>query len=125
MFYEETRATIPELSTHKDHGPVVQSIISLTSSLRGQLVKCFTILQPNSLKFLSKNGRSFCSSKASHIFSAKIFGIFQILTFEILTSCKINEVVTFEQLGPCVKLNIISQISTIFIWVKNDAFMPL
>ena len=25
-------------------GPVVQSIISLTSSLRGQIVKCFTIL---------------------------------------------------------------------------------
>ena len=27
-----------------DQGPVVQSIISLTSSLRGQLVKCFTTL---------------------------------------------------------------------------------
>ena len=26
----------------KHQGPVVQSIISLTSSLRGQLVKCFT-----------------------------------------------------------------------------------
>ena len=25
-------------------GPVVQSIVSLTSSLRGQLVKCFMIL---------------------------------------------------------------------------------
>ena len=28
----------------KDLGPVVQSIVSLTSSLRGQLVKCFTTL---------------------------------------------------------------------------------
>ena len=27
-----------------DQGPVVQSIVSLTSSLRGQLVKCFTTL---------------------------------------------------------------------------------
>ena len=26
------------------HGPVVQSIVSLTSLLRGQLVKCFTTL---------------------------------------------------------------------------------
>ena len=26
------------------HGPVVQSIVSLTSSLRGQLIKCFTTL---------------------------------------------------------------------------------
>ena len=28
----------------KSLGPVVQSIVSLTSSLRGQLVKCFTTL---------------------------------------------------------------------------------
>ena len=28
----------------KDQGPVVQSIVSLTSSLRGQLVKCLTTL---------------------------------------------------------------------------------
>ena len=27
-----------------EQGPVVQSIVSLTSSLRGQLVKCFTTL---------------------------------------------------------------------------------
>ena len=32
-------------------GPVVQSIISLTSSLRGQLVWCFMALQPNTLIF--------------------------------------------------------------------------
>ena len=29
--------------------PVVQSIVSLTSSLRGQLVKCFVTLYPNTL----------------------------------------------------------------------------
>ena len=29
---------------HEHQGPVVQSIVSLTSSLRGQLVKCFTTL---------------------------------------------------------------------------------
>ena len=34
-------------------GPVVQSIASLTSSLRGQLVKCFTTLYP-------KNTNIFC-----------------------------------------------------------------
>ena len=32
-------------------GPVVQSIVSLTSSLKGQLVKCFTTLQPCTLIF--------------------------------------------------------------------------
>ena len=29
---------------HQDQGPVVQSIVSSTSLLRGQLVKCFTTL---------------------------------------------------------------------------------
>ena len=35
-------------------GPVVQSLFSLTSSLRGQLVKCFVTLLPNTLIFLLK-----------------------------------------------------------------------
>ena len=33
-------------------GPIVQSIVSLTSSLRGQLVKCFMTLKPDTLIFL-------------------------------------------------------------------------
>ena len=56
-------------------GPVVQSILSLTSSLRGQLVKCFTTLLPKTMIFfVAKNERSFCSAKASHIFSTKNIG---------------------------------------------------
>ena len=35
---------ISEKNSSADLGPVVQSIVSLTSSLRGQLIKCFTIL---------------------------------------------------------------------------------
>ena len=36
---------VPSLNlTLKALGPVVQSIVSLKSSLRGQLVKCFTTL---------------------------------------------------------------------------------
>ena len=31
-------------SINPHQGPVVQSIVSLTSSLRGQLIKCFTTL---------------------------------------------------------------------------------
>ena len=63
-----------------DQGPVVQSIVSLTSSLRGQLVKCFKTLLPNTLIFFVEKMR-----EASHIFSSKNIGIFQILAFEILT----------------------------------------
>ena len=33
---------LSEVLSIKGRGPVVQSIVSLTSSLRGQLVKCFT-----------------------------------------------------------------------------------
>ena len=42
--------------------------------------------------------RSFCTAKASHIFSTKNIGIFEILTFEILTLT--NDVVSFEQPDP-------------------------
>ena len=53
-------------------GPVVQSIISLTSSLRGQLVKCFTTLSPNTLIFFVEKVRE--AFKASHMFSTKNIG---------------------------------------------------
>ena len=36
---------------------VVQNIVSLTSSLRGQLVQCFMTLLPNTLKFFVENMR--------------------------------------------------------------------
>ena len=58
-------------------GPVVQSIVSLTSSLRGQLVKCFTTKYTEI--FVEKN-----EGKASHIFSTKNIGIFEKLTSENL-----------------------------------------
>ena len=52
-----------------DQAPVVQSIVSLTRSLRGQFVECFQTLLPNTLIFFAKkNERSFCTAKASHIF---------------------------------------------------------
>ena len=72
---------------YKYQGPVhvVQSIVSLTSSLRGQLVKCFTTLYPNTVIFFVVKIRE-AFAKASHIFSTKNVGIFEILTFESLTS---------------------------------------
>ena len=38
-------------------GPVLQSIVSLTSSLRGQLVKCFNTLLLNTLIFFVEKMR--------------------------------------------------------------------
>ena len=47
-------------TTRGNQGPVVQSIISLTSSLRGQLVKCFMALLPNTMiVVVEKIGKAF------------------------------------------------------------------
>ena len=43
--------------SHNSLGPVVQCIISLMSSLRGQLIKCFTTLLPNKLIFVPEKMR--------------------------------------------------------------------
>ena len=68
-------------------GPVVQSIVSLTSSLRGQLVTSFTTLLPNTLKFfVEKMKKAFAVQNLLSFFSTKNIGIFEILVFEILTN---------------------------------------
>ena len=57
----------------KDQGPVVQSIVSLTSSLRGQLVKYFMTLLLNTLKFfVEKMREAFALQKLLTLFQQKI-----------------------------------------------------
>ena len=60
-----------------DVGPIVQSVVSLTSSLR---VISLTVLAGSVYNilifFAEKNVSSFCTAKATHIFSAKNFSIF-------------------------------------------------
>ena len=69
-------------------GPVVLSIVSLTSLLRGQLIRCFTTLQPNTLQFfVEKIREAFAMQKLLKFFNKKYRGIFKILMFEILTKC--------------------------------------
>ena len=58
-------------------------MVSLMSSLRGQLVKCFMTLQKNTIIFFAEKMRE-AFTKASLIFSTKNIGIFEILKFEIL-----------------------------------------
>ena len=56
----------------KYQGPVVQSIVSLTSSLRGHLVKCFTTLQPNTLIFfVEKTREAFALQKLLTVYQQK------------------------------------------------------
>ena len=59
-------------------GPVVQSIVSLTSSLRGQLVKCFMTLLPNTLIFfVDKVREAFAMQKLLTFFQQKILAYFR------------------------------------------------
>ena len=58
------------------------SCSKLTSSLRGQLVECFTTLLPITRIFFVEKMR-----EASQLFSTKNIGIFEILKFKILTKC--------------------------------------
>ena len=54
-------------------GPVVQSIFSLMSSLRGELVKCFTTLYPNTpIFFVEKMREAFALQKLLKVFQQKI-----------------------------------------------------
>ena len=80
-------------------GPVVQSIVSLTSSL---VVKILTVLAStisNSQVFLLKNVRSFCKCKSySHFFSKNI-SISAICNDQHFNDTLTNNIVSFEQLG--------------------------
>ena len=56
------------------------------SSLRGLLLSILQLYKQIHWYFLLKKWECYCTAKASHIFSTKNIGIFEILTFEILTS---------------------------------------
>ena len=70
-----------------ESGPVVQSIVSLTSSLRGRLVKCFTTLLSNTLIFFVDKMR-------------EAFALQKLLTFyqqNFFNKTLTNDIVSFEQ----------------------------
>ena len=88
--------------THvRGQGPVVQSVVSLTSSLR---VISLTVLADSiyniQIFFAEKNVSSFCTAKSySHFFSKKFQHICVSLDVNFNESLT-NDVVSFEQLGP-------------------------
>ena len=82
-------------------GPVVQSIVSLTSL---SVVKMLTVLVStisNSQVFLLKKiVSSFCKCKSySHFFSKNI-SIYAIINDQSFNDMLTNDIVSFEQLGP-------------------------
>ena len=68
---EVTKSKIKGL--YDKQGPVVQSIVSLTSLLRGQLVKCFKNLYAHTLIFfVEKTREAFAVQKPLSFFQQKI-----------------------------------------------------
>ena len=85
----------------KNQGPVVQSVVSLTSSLR---VISLTVVADSIhnilIFFAEKNVSSFCTAKATHIFFSKKFQHICISLNVNFNESLTNDVVSFEQLGP-------------------------
>ena len=88
---------MPMLEKSKNEGPVVQSVVSLTSSLR---VISLTILAESIYNILIFFAEKMCV--AFHIFSAKNLHICVSLDVNFNESLT-NDVVSFEQLGPDLK----------------------
>ena len=83
-----------------DLGPVVQSIISLMSSL---VVKVLTVLVStisNSQVFLLKKWVAFANAKAAHIFFSKNSSIYAIFNDQRFNYTLTYDIISFEQLGP-------------------------
>ena len=81
-------------------GPVVQSVISLTSSL---VVKMLTVLVSaisNSQVFLLENVSSFCKCKSYPHFFSKNINVYAIFNDQSFNDTLTNDIVSFEQLGP-------------------------
>ena len=89
----------------KQLGPVVQSIVSLTTSLRRQLVKYMPLNYQIHCYFLLEKCENLLHCKGFSLFSTNNNSVFVIFTFENLTKRSLtNDVVNFEQPAPEVIL---------------------
>ena len=87
-----------------DLGPVLQSIVRLTSSLVAKMLIFLVSTISNSHVFLLKNNvSSFCICKSySHFFSKNI-SIYAIFNDQSLNDTLTNDIVSFKELGPEAK----------------------
>ena len=77
MAKSNTQRITLKIHTYHNQCPVVQSVVSLTSSLRViSLIVLADSIYSIPIFFAEKNVSSFCTAKATHIFSAKNFRIF-------------------------------------------------
>ena len=78
-------------------GPVVQSVVSLTSSLR---VISLTVLADSVYNILIFFAEKMCTAKATHIFFSKKFQNICVSLEVNFNESLTNDIVSFEQLGP-------------------------
>ena len=87
-------------------GPVVQSILSLTSSLVVKMLTALVSTVSNSVIFAEKNVSSFCKCKSYSHFFTKNISLYAIFNDQSFNDTLINNIVSFEQLGPDLDLTI-------------------
>ena len=68
---------------HNDQGPVVQGIVNLTSSLKGEVLKCFMSLLPKTIFFVEKMGEAFALQKLFPFFQQGILANFNYKRLKI------------------------------------------
>ena len=81
-------------------GLVVQSDVSLTSSLVVRMLTVLVSTISNSQVFLLKNMSSFCKCKSYEHFFSKNFSIYAVFNDQSFNDTLTNDIVSIEQLGP-------------------------
>ena len=88
-------------SNFENQGPVIQSIISLPSSLVVKMLTALVSTISNSVVFLLKKmWVAFANAKATHIFFSKNISIYAIFNDQSFNDTLTNDTVSFDQLGP-------------------------
>ena len=96
-------------------GPIVQSIIILTSSLPVKMLPDLESTISNSQVFLLKNVSSFCKCKSySHFFSKNINSVYAIFNDQSFNDTLTYDIVSFEQMGPGLSLSYMTYLSLVF-----------
>ena len=92
---------ILRINTADVQGPIVQSIVSLTSWLKVKMLTVLVSTISNSQIFLLKKLSSFCKCKSySHFFSKNTNIVYAIFNDQSFNDTLTNDIVSFEQLGP-------------------------
>ena len=90
--------------TRFNQGPVVQSVVSLTSSLRVILLTVLADSIYNILIFFAEKMWVLCTAKATHIFFSKKFQHICVSLDVSFNESLTNDIVSLEQLGPDIQM---------------------